>query len=278
MVQPSVIPPGGGEVISVTPERRLEILSEQDALHATWARFAPRNEGADLHIHRHHIDVFYVLDGALTVRLGVEDEAAQVPAGTVARVPPFVVHGFRNGSDAEVRYLNFHTPGVGFADYLRGLRDGRKVDFDQEPPPTEGTRPPSEAVIGGSEILVERPGLRVALLADTEDLAIAETRADRADATAPHVHRRHLESIYVLEGELALTVDDSEVRAAAGTWVQVPTGAAHSVSVVGSGPARFLEVHTPSCGFAAHLRALHGDGAEAPAAAARAAFDEGPAA
>jgi hypothetical protein len=27
-----------------------------------------------------------------------------------------VVHGFRNGSDAELRYLNLHAPGQGFAD------------------------------------------------------------------------------------------------------------------------------------------------------------------
>ncbi len=38
-----------------------------------------------------------------------------MPAGTLARVPPDVVHGFRNGSDAELRYLNLHAPGQGFA-------------------------------------------------------------------------------------------------------------------------------------------------------------------
>jgi quercetin dioxygenase-like cupin family protein len=79
--------------------RRVEILSDDDSLHATWSRFAPCREGADLHVHRRHSDVFYVLEGELTVRLGVEDEAVPVPAGTLARVPPMVVHGFQNGSD-----------------------------------------------------------------------------------------------------------------------------------------------------------------------------------
>src|SRR3954467_9425135 len=99
------IPPGGGEVVGDAPDRRVEILSDCDELHATWSRFAAGREGADLHVHERHTDLFYVLDGELTVRLGPEDAAATVPAGTLARVPPLVVHGFRNASAAEVSYL-----------------------------------------------------------------------------------------------------------------------------------------------------------------------------
>ncbi|MDQ4029944.1 MAG: cupin domain-containing protein, partial [Actinomycetota bacterium] len=73
----------------------------------------------------------------MTVRLGIEDDAVVVPAGKLARVPPLVVHGFRNGSGAEVRYLNFHAPEQGFADFLRALRDGRTFSYDQHPPPPD---------------------------------------------------------------------------------------------------------------------------------------------
>jgi mannose-6-phosphate isomerase-like protein (cupin superfamily) len=99
-----VIPPAGGEVVGDAPDRRVEILSDDEKLNATWSRFGPRREGANLHVHREHTDLFYVLEGELTVRLGPEDEPVAVHAGTLARVPPLVVHGFRNGSDAEVRY------------------------------------------------------------------------------------------------------------------------------------------------------------------------------
>ena len=58
-----VLPPGGGEVVGDSPERRVEILCEHDAVHATWSRFAPGRDGADLHVHRLHTDVFYVLEG-----------------------------------------------------------------------------------------------------------------------------------------------------------------------------------------------------------------------
>jgi mannose-6-phosphate isomerase-like protein (cupin superfamily) len=144
------------ELIGDSPERRVEILFEHDALHVTWSRFGPGREGADPHIHRRHSDLFYVLDGELTLLL--ESGERQAGAGTLVTIPPFVVHGFRNASAADVRYLNLHAPGAGFADYMRGLRDGRKVPFDQEPPPADGTRPPGditfaetdEAVIPGA--------------------------------------------------------------------------------------------------------------------------------
>ncbi|MFL5929772.1 MAG: cupin domain-containing protein, partial [Gaiellaceae bacterium] len=218
-----VIPPAGGEIIGDSADRRVEILSDDETLHATWSRFGPRREGADLHIHRHHTDMFYVLDGELTVRLGTDGETAVVPAGTLARVPPLVVHGFRNGSDAEVRYLNFHAPGRQFADFLRALRDGRSFTYDQHPPPPDGGRPISEAVVGGDR---RRDGMTV--LADIEAIGIAELDAAEARRTT-HVHRRHVESLYVLEGELTLTVDGTELRAESGSWIQVPPGVPHAV-------------------------------------------------
>ena len=122
---------GAGEIVGDSPERRVEILSDADPLHATLSRFGPGRDGADLHVHTQHSDLFYVLKGELTVRLGVEDEQVTVPAGALARVPPDVVHGFRNASDAEMRYLNFHAPGCDFASYMRALRDGRKYAYDQ---------------------------------------------------------------------------------------------------------------------------------------------------
>ena len=138
----TVIPPGGGEVVGDKPGRRVEILSDRDPLHATLSRFGPGMEGADLHVHQHHTDFFYVLEGELTVRLGAETQQVRVPAGNLAWVPPDVVHGFRNASDADMRYLNFHAPGCRFADYMRSLRDGdRSSTTSTTRPPTAAARP-----------------------------------------------------------------------------------------------------------------------------------------
>jgi quercetin dioxygenase-like cupin family protein len=268
-----VILPGAGEVVGDSPERRVEILSDHEALSATWSRFGPRREGADLHVHRRHTDLFYVLAGELTVMLGAEGESVVAAAGTLARVPPLVVHGFRNGTDDELRYLNFHAPGQRFADYMRALRDGRTLAYDQEPPPPNGGRPAAEAAIGAAERLADG----VSLLADVDEIGVSEEWRDAGSPSQPpHLHRDHVESYYVLDGELALTVGGREHRAPAGTWLQVPPGVPHAVSFPGSEPARFLNLHTPSCGFGAFLRVLH-DGGDDEAAAARAGFDRQPA-
>lgn len=214
-----VVPPREGEIIGDAPDRRVEMLSDVDSLHATWSRFGPRRAGANLHIHHHHSDLFYVLAGELTVKLGPDGDETVAPVGTLVHIPPLVVHGFRNGGDAEVRYLNFHAPGEGFADYMRGLSD-----FDQDDPPEDGGRPVSDVTIGAG--------------VETEEIAVAH----RQGGTDAHAHDGHIESLYVLEGELALTADGREVRAAEGTWLQLPAGLEHAVA----GDARYLEIHTPA--------------------------------
>jgi quercetin dioxygenase-like cupin family protein len=274
----TLVPPGGGEVVGDSPDRRVEILSDDETLHATWSRFGPRRDGADLHVHRHHTDLFYVLDGELTVGLGVDDEPVVVPAGTLARVPPLVVHGFRNASNAEVRYLNLHAPGMRFADYMRAVRDGRPFSYDQHPPPPDGGRPTTEANVGGAELVAEAPGPRVTLLADVEEIGLAEVSGDPGDPSPPpHVHDRHVESFYLLEGELTFTAGDAELRVEAGSWVQVPPGVPHTFSFTGTRPARFLDLHTPSCGFGAFVRGLHHARTDEELSAVRAAFDQLPA-
>jgi quercetin dioxygenase-like cupin family protein len=62
--------------------------------------------------------MFYVLEGALTVRVG--EQTQQIGPGTFVCVPPGVVHTFRNDSDAPVTFLNFNTP-AGWEDYMRDL-------------------------------------------------------------------------------------------------------------------------------------------------------------
>jgi quercetin dioxygenase-like cupin family protein len=215
-----IVPPRGGEVIGDAPDRRVEILTDHASLNATWSRFGPHREGADLHVHYEHTDLFYVLEGELTLRLGPEGELAPLSQGTLIRVPPGVVHGFRNASDAGVTYLNLHAPGMRFADYLRDLRDGREAGYDQFEPPEDGGRPVSEVVIGAWP--------------DVEAIRMFEVSGSGPEA---HQDARHTE-IYVLEGEL--TVDGE--RAPAGSWVHVDPGDPHALD----GTARYLVVHTPA--------------------------------
>jgi quercetin dioxygenase-like cupin family protein len=268
VTEPRVIPPRTGEIVGDAPDRRVEILCDHDALHATWSRFGPGRDGADLHVHYHHDDCFYVLDGEFTLRLGPDGGPVTVPAGALARMPHVVVHGFRNASEAEVRYLNLHAPGQRFAEYMRAMRDGRDFTYDQHEPPADGGRPPSEAVIGGAEPL---PG-GATLLADAERIAVAELRGEHLEA--PHVHD-HLEACYVLEGELEIGDGAGRVQVAgAGAWVELAPGTPHAIRAPRS--ARFLSLHAPGSGFGAFLRALGDAGGDEAQAAERSGFDRRP--
>jgi mannose-6-phosphate isomerase-like protein (cupin superfamily) len=178
---------------------------------------APGQEGADLHVHYEHSDLFYVLAGEVTVRLGLEDRQLPVPAGALARVPSGVVHGFRNAGDVEMRYLNFHAPGCDFATYLRGLRDGVKVVYDQHDPPADGGRPITEAEVSHG----------VGVLTDVDAI-----RVERLDGATEPLTFHALASYWVLEGELKLTAGAQELSALEGTWVQVPPGHEHAVDGV----------------------------------------------
>jgi mannose-6-phosphate isomerase-like protein (cupin superfamily) len=217
-----IIPPGGGEVIGDAPDRTVLVLSDEESLAATWTRFGPGRDGADLHIHHEHTDLFYVLTGELTIRLGVEDEQVAVPAGRLVRVPPLVVHGFRNASDAEVTYLNLHAPGKRFIDFMRSVRDGERFDWDQHDPPDDGGLPTSEAVIGEP-------------VASVEEIELTEIRGEATPAP-----EGRLESLFVVEGELEVSAGDGITRAGAGAWIQIPPGTDREIS----GSARSLWIRT----------------------------------
>jgi quercetin dioxygenase-like cupin family protein len=267
------LPAAGGEIVRDSPESRLEILSDREELVTTWTRFGPQRDGASEHVHREHNDLFYVLEGELTVFAGPDRVDHVLRPGTLALAPPLVAHGFRNASDADVKYLNFHAGGGGFATYIRGDAPG----FDSFDPPADGGRPLEDAYIGTGEVVLDRPGLRVSLLCDVDEIAIVDVTSEPGGGapTPPlHVHERHVESFYVIAGELSFMAGGEEIRATAGSWVQVPPNVPHSFAPGGSEPARYVNVHTPSRGFGDFTRALLAARNEGELAAARAAFDQ----
>jgi quercetin dioxygenase-like cupin family protein len=230
VAQVTVIPPGQGEIIGDAPDRRVEILCEHDSLHATFSRFGPGRDGADLHVHYEHTDLFYVLDGVFTLRLGPEGEEVPVPAGTLARVPAGIVHGFKNATDAELRFLNLHAPGMGFATYMRNLRDGRPAAYDQHDPPEDGGLDPAGARVGE---WASEPEIKV----DAGAIAPGDRPLTRIDV-------RNVE-LCVLEGAIAFSAEGAERRLEAGTWLHVPPELPHRLEAPDA-PSRYLVIHTPA--------------------------------
>ena len=74
--------------------------------------------GPPLHRHEALHDMFYVLEGTLTVVL--DGEPREAPAGTFVCVAPGTAHTFRNETQEPVRFLNFNTP-AGWEGYMRDL-------------------------------------------------------------------------------------------------------------------------------------------------------------
>ncbi len=109
--------------------------------------------------------------------------------------------------------------------------------------------------IGEGELIFGREELSVTLLADVEQLAAVDVRAAPGWGKAPpHVHVRHGEALYVLEGELALQLEDRVQRVGPESWAFVPPGVVHAVEVTGDAPARFLALHAPGSGYGDYVR------------------------
>jgi quercetin dioxygenase-like cupin family protein len=148
-----------GERISLTEHREVLILAESEGVTITWSRYGPGERGPDPHVHREHLDAFYVLEGEVTFEVGPDARTITLGPGGFASVPANVVHSFVNASGAEARWLNFHAPDTRFAEYLRALRDGRDASFfDSFDPPADGGRPASEVLVVGPG-----PGVKAAL-------------------------------------------------------------------------------------------------------------------
>jgi mannose-6-phosphate isomerase-like protein (cupin superfamily) len=114
-----------GEILE-RPGRRAEVKVARDELVLFEFDLDPETDGAGPHLHRRHVDSFYVLDGEL--ELIVDGRTVAARPGGLVHVPPATVHAFRNASHAHVRFLNLHTPGMRFDEYIRRMDAGEKPD------------------------------------------------------------------------------------------------------------------------------------------------------
>lgn len=118
----SIIGPGGGEALPVGPASTVVVKAGAATTGGTLfvgeLTAEPGFPGPRPHVHDRLHDMFYVLEGTVTLVVdGTEHEAGP---GTFACVPPGVVHTFRNDGEAPARLLNLNTP-AGFEDYMRDL-------------------------------------------------------------------------------------------------------------------------------------------------------------
>jgi mannose-6-phosphate isomerase-like protein (cupin superfamily) len=127
--------------------REISLLVAGAGATVTEARYAPGEQVAGRHVHHHHSDAFYVLEGELTFEIGCEPETISISTGGFVLAPPGVAHSFRSGGDTPARWLTIHAPDGGFAAFMRGLRDGLEPSWDIGPVPPDGGRPAAHAIV-----------------------------------------------------------------------------------------------------------------------------------
>jgi len=105
-------------------------------------------------------------------------------------------------------------------------------------PPGKG---PQFSVIGGDVVTLKAIGT------ETEQSYTVIETVTPPDAGPPrHVHHRHDETFYIVDGELEFTAGDATVHATAGSFLIAPRGIPHQFRNVGQQAAKLLIIIRPS--------------------------------
>jgi quercetin dioxygenase-like cupin family protein len=246
--QAIVLGPGEGERIN----ERIVVKLEAPQISVNEVDVGPDFEGPGPHFHNAHVDAFYVLEGTLEFIVGVE--TLRVEAGTSVAVPPRIVHGFTNAGPGRARYLNIHAPDSSFIEYLRHAVAGEMFEWDSQD--VDEPYGPADAQISGpddGERLSRREGLVNTIKAETTELSLFVLEFDeRWEGVDPHSHDDHVDSFFVLDGEVDFLAGEETVQLGAGGYFAAPIGVTHGFRPIG--PARLLNIHAPDAGFAARAR------------------------
>jgi quercetin dioxygenase-like cupin family protein len=247
------------------------LLVDLEQIGVVEVRSEPGAIAPPLHLHARHAELFFVLEGELTVRL--EDRELRAGAGTWVFVPPDVVHTFSVTGDSRAHFLDFHVPSCGFGDFVRGLHAAESEDelravraaFDQQPAPEYATGDPSLVLVrrtGGveGEKITDRPERRATLLIEADEVVVSEFFYGPGERGAkPHVHHHHADAFLVVEGELTVTIGDGQLRAPAGTLVVLPPNVVHGFDNDGAEHMLVYNFHLPASGFGDYLRGRNPD-------------------
>lgn len=115
-------PPGDGDRIDLTPLETMlvKLHGSSTAQRLEVIEFTVRpGGGPPLHLHRGGDEIFYVLAGTLSVRVGTQ--TVEAAPGTLVHVPRGTSHAPFNPTDEDVRALIIGSP-AGFVPYFEELQ------------------------------------------------------------------------------------------------------------------------------------------------------------
>ena len=97
----------------------------------------------------------------------------------------------------------------------------------------------------------------ISILLAREQITITHARYSACEQVAGrHIHRKHTDAFYVLEGELTFEIgcEPRTITVSQGGFIAAPPEVAHSFHTDGDRPARWLTIHAQDGGFAAFMR------------------------
>nr|WP_298998316.1 cupin domain-containing protein [uncultured Allomuricauda sp.] len=120
----SIIDPEEGESLSlnglsVTFKVTSELSNNQLGVYEI--ALPPKTTGAKLHYHRFMDETFIVSQGTLTIEVG--EKVKQAETGTVAYIPRFTPHGFRNETNETVKVTLIFNPSEKREGFFKGLHE-----------------------------------------------------------------------------------------------------------------------------------------------------------
>ena len=145
-INEAYVPIGKQEPILRSDSREISLLVAEENLSLTYASRAAGERVTDRHVHQ-HTEAFYVLEGELTFDVGAERETISIGAGGFVAAPLGVAHSFRTTGSHPARWLVIHAGDCGFAAFIRGIRDGVKVEWDIAPAPPDGGLSAAHAIV-----------------------------------------------------------------------------------------------------------------------------------
>ena len=88
------------------------------------------------------------------------------------------------------------------------------------------------------------------ILAELPEFEVIDMTFDADwEGVDPHTHDDHVDSFYVLEGEVEFRVEGETIRGGPGAYVAVPRGVVHGFRNPGPDRIRVLNIHAPHAGF-----------------------------
>ncbi|QBX38514.1 cupin domain-containing protein [Brevundimonas sp. S30B] len=110
--RPIVLGPGEGRTYAMGAMRAV-FKADEDETGAAYSIsewwLEPHSEGPGPHSHEANDDIFYVIEGVMSFRLG--EDWIDAEAGSFVRAAPGVTHDFANRTGKRAGVLNLYVPG-----------------------------------------------------------------------------------------------------------------------------------------------------------------------